>query len=110
MLRAAGVIPAWHWLFGEDEVREWVSWYSPVVVGTVWRMGMFYPDPKTGLLTVAGEVAGGHAYRIVQYSDTRDAYRIVNSWGRSWGQGGRAWIKSADLAALLNEDGDAVTL
>lgn len=110
VLRSAGVIPGWKWLFGEDEVREWVSWYSPVVVGTVWHMGMFYPDTKSGLLTVQGEVVGGHAYRLVQYSQIRDAYRVVNSWGRGWGQRGRAWLRSSDLAALLANDGDAVTL
>lgn len=108
-LRDAGVIPGWHWLFGEPQAREWVTWYSPLVVGTKWKMGMFYPDAK-GYLNVTGDVVGGHEYLIVQYSKARDAYRIVNSWGRGWGQNGRAWIRAVDLAALLADDGDAVTL
>lgn len=108
-LREAGEIVAWKWLFGEAEVREYLTWYGPVVVGTLWLDEMFYPGANSWL-TLTGEVAGGHAYRIVQYSRTRDAYRIVNSWGYGWGAAGRAWLKSADLDWLLRQDGEAVTI
>lgn len=110
VLKARGSISVWSWLFGEAELRKWVTWYGPAVVGTNWLMGMFNPDPKTGFLTCEGDLAGGHAYRLVQYSATRDAYRIVNSWGKAWGQAGRAWIRSTDLAHLLADQGDAVTV
>lgn len=109
LLRNRGLISAWRWLFGEDEVREYLRWYGPVVVGTVWLMDMFNPTKK-GFLNVTGEEAGGHAYRIIQYSPTRNAYRMINSWGQSWGQDGRAWIAAVDLAALLSNNGEAVTI
>ena len=109
VLKARGVIGGYRWLFGETEVREWVTWYSPVVVGTVWHNSMFTPDAQE-FVNLDGNVVGGHAYRLVQYSKIRDAYRIVNSWGRDWGHYGRAWLRSADLAQLLTNDGDAVTL
>lgn len=108
-LRAEGEITEWRWLFGEEQVREWVTWYSPVVVGTYWRWDMFYPDGD-GFVVPTGDIAGGHAYRLVQYSDERDAYRIVNSWGRGWGENGRAWIRAEHLDQLLRADGDAATL
>jgi hypothetical protein len=108
-LRELGVISGWRFLFGEAEVREYVTWYGPVAVGTVWRYDMFYPHPD-GSLPVTGPVAGGHAYRLVQYSKARHAYRVVNSWGKGWGQNGRAWIRDVDLAALLSADGEAVTV
>lgn len=108
-LRAEGEITEWRWLFGEGEVREWVTWYSPVVVGTIWRWDMFTPDAD-GFVIPTGDIAGGHAYRLVQYSDERDAYRIVNSWGRGWGDNGRAWIRAEHLDQLLRADGDAATL
>lgn len=109
-LRAAGVIPGWHWLFGEAEVREWLTLYSACVLGIKWSMGMFYPDPKTGYLNVTGEIVGGHEILAVQYSKARDAYRLLNSWGPGWGQHGRAWMRAADLRAKLADDGDATTL
>ena len=108
-LRAEGIITGWRWLFGEVEVREFVTWYGPVSVGTIWTDDMFYPD-QDGFIHPTGAEAGGHEYRILQYSKLRDAYRIMNSWGKSWGHWGRVWIKSEDLNSLLQQDGDAVTI
>lgn len=109
VLRDRGHITGWKWLFGETEVREFVTWYGPAVVGTIWYSDMFTPD-TTGYIHPTGSQSGGHAYRLIQHSAKRDAYRIANSWGRTWGQNGRAWIKSADLATLLAQDGEAVTI
>lgn len=109
VLRARGEIQSWKWLRGEAEVREWVSWYGPVTLGTLWYEQMFYPDDRA-FLTIGGSPAGGHEYEIVQYRADIDAYRIVNSWGIGWGERGRAWMSSATAARLLDEDGDAVTI
>jgi hypothetical protein len=35
---------------------------------------------------------GGHAMIAIGYDDARKAFRIQNSWGRSWGDGGYAWL------------------
>lgn len=109
LMRERGVISAWKWVFGEAEAREWVTWYGPLVVGTFWYDGMFDPNNR-GFLNVTGEIAGGHAYRIVRYDPLRKAYRVVNSWGMDWGQYGRAWLRDVDLASLLEQDGEAVTV
>jgi len=108
-MRAEGIITGWRWLFGEAEVREFVTWYGPVCVGTIWNDNMFYPDDK-GYLNIGGSFAGGHEYRILQYSRIRQAYRIMNSWGNTWGQHGRAWLRAEDLNFLLEQNGDAVTI
>ena len=39
-----------------------------------------------------GNPLGGHALTIVGYDDSKSAFRIVNSWGRNWGDGGFAWV------------------
>lgn len=109
ILRERSVISGWKWLMGEDELWEWISFYSPAVVGTVWRNGMFYPD-SGGFIRPSGGIAGGHAYELAFASHLRQAYRVVNSWGTAWGQLGRAWITRADMKALLDEDGEAVTI
>jgi hypothetical protein len=36
--------------------------------------------------------AGGHSMIAVGYDDARKAFRIQNSWGRAWGEGGYAWL------------------
>jgi hypothetical protein len=35
---------------------------------------------------------GGHAMTVVGYDDARQAFRLVNSWGKQWGDRGFAWI------------------
>lgn len=39
-----------------------------------------------------GSSRGGHANVIVGYNDTKAAFRIINSWGTGWGDGGYGWI------------------
>lgn len=109
VLRNRGIIAGWAWLFGEEELWEWVSFYGPAGVGTVWTEGMFWPD-SNGFLHPTGYNAGGHAYEIAFASHPRQAYRIINSWSADWGQLGRAWITRADMRSLLADDGEAVTI
>jgi hypothetical protein len=35
---------------------------------------------------------GGHTMIAIGYDDARRAFRIQNSWGRKWGEGGYAWL------------------
>jgi Papain family cysteine protease len=35
---------------------------------------------------------GGHSMTAVGYDDARNAFRIQNSWGRGFGEGGYAWL------------------
>ncbi|HEX5149898.1 MAG TPA: FG-GAP-like repeat-containing protein [Parafilimonas sp.] len=35
---------------------------------------------------------GSHAVCVVGYDDNREAFKLVNSWGRSWGINGYGWI------------------
>jgi hypothetical protein len=45
--------------------------------------------------------SSGHAVCVLGYDDTKygGAFRVVNSWGTDWGQGGFCWIRYDDLAA-----------
>ena len=35
---------------------------------------------------------GGHSMIVVGYDDARSAFRVQNSWGRKWGDGGYVWL------------------
>lgn len=48
---------------------------------------------------LAGSDAGGHAMIIVGYDDAKSAFRILNSWGTGWGDGGYAWV---DYSLMTN--------
>lgn len=109
VLRNRGQIDGWRWLFGEAELWEWVTNFGPASVGTTWTWDMFDPDPQ-GYIIPSGGSAGGHAWSVVQAQQERQAYRLVNSWGRGWGQNGRAWITRQNMDLLLRDQGEAVTL
>ena len=46
------------------------------------------------------KIAGYHAITIVGYDDNRRAYKVINSWGRRWGDHGYFWL-SYDAADKL---------
>jgi Papain family cysteine protease len=44
-----------------------------------------------------------HAMTVVGYDDTRGAFRILNSWGTDWRDGGYAWVPYDVMARQLSE-------
>ncbi len=46
----------------------------------------------------------GHALVLVGYDDTRGAFRLQNSAGREWGDGGYAWIAYAVWQSAVQGD------
>lgn len=108
VLHRLGHIQEYRWAFSTDDIFRWVLTRGPVIVGTPWLRDMFYPD-REGYIKPTGAHSGGHAYTLVGASRVRGAFRILNSWGRGWGQWGRAWIAGEDLAVLMSDWGEACT-
>jgi hypothetical protein len=48
---------------------------------------------------------GGHAMLAVGYDDARQAFRIQNSWGRGFGDGGYAWLSYEFFSRNVGEAG-----
>ena len=67
---------------------------------------MFNPNRRTGLISVRGRLAGGHAYIINGVDTRRQLFRIKNSWGRNWGLNGRAFISFRDMQTLIRLRGE----
>lgn len=79
---------------------------GPVLVGTIWRRGMFDPDAR-GLVQPVGDIVGGHEYLLVGYDSDRTEVLFANSWGTGWGDQGHGRMTVDTLRELLAEDGDA---
>lgn len=92
-----------------DTVVQAILTTGPVILGVNWYYDMFEPDAKD-VIRLGGGIAGGHAIEANGATTNYDYVRIKNSWGRSWGNKGHAWIGFADLARLLSEDGEACLL
>ena len=115
-LKDKGYISGYNWAFDAITLVNWILSKGPVLVGTNFTQDMANPDTHTAFMTYTGQNLGGHEWRIVGAdldkvcSDgTRGAVRMINSWGKSWADGGRAWISIADLDKLIKDDGEAVT-
>lgn len=108
VLQTLGHIDSYVWAWDANTVKNFIlSGQGTAVVGTNWYEDMF--TPKDGYLIPTGSNVGGHAYLLVGFSQDRNAFRMINSWGRVWGEAGRAWIKYEDMARLIAEDGEACT-
>jgi hypothetical protein len=114
VLQRIGYIGEYNWAYDVPTCVNWLLNNGPMIFGTIWANDMFYPD-KRGFIRVTGDVNGGHAYLIKGVNTTklcsdgsRGAFRIFNSWGRNWGDIGRAWLSFTDARILLRENGEAV--
>lgn len=107
-LKNRGRVGTYAWSSKLDEIKAWVLTKGPMIVGTLWYQNMFYPDPN-GFVKPTGSVAGGHCYLIIGWDDA-DNVTFLNSWGKSWGNNGRFFMKASDFATLIdgNFEGCAV--
>lgn len=96
----------YRWAFGLQDLILALGYKGPAVLGINWYESMFNPS-ATGVLSVSGAVAGGHAILANGVSVTKQLVRLHNSWGPNWGINGEAFISFANLARLLNEGGEA---
>ena len=113
VLKAQGFVKSYNWAFDLDTAINHILTVSPMCLGTIWTTDMMRPD-KEGFIHVGGRAVGGHAYLAIGANRSAKcpdgslgAVRIVNSWGKGWGQNGRAWISFKDLDTLIKDDGEA---
>lgn len=106
IMRELGYVAEFRWAFTLDEVVQTVLTVGPVVAGTYWYQGMFYPNAE-GIIVPTGYLAGGHAYLINGVNTSRKVFRIKNSWGREWGRKGHAYISFEHFDSLLRRAGEA---
>lgn len=79
-----------------DEIRRAVAYGHPVVFGTPVAT-TFLSDVGSAVIDrPSAEVVGGHAMCIVGYQN--ELFRVANSWGVRWRDGGLGWLTSAYMA------------
>lgn len=110
ILKERGYCTSYGWAFDVDTALAHVLTTGPMVWGTEWLYGMFFPKPD-GFLELNGQVAGGHAYTVIGASRDKRAFRCINSWGPDWGpHKGRFWLRFEDADRLIRAQGEACTM
>ena len=105
VLQDRGYIGSYHWAWDLETVIDAVISLGPVVMGTNWYWNMF--DAWKEPISVSGDLAGGHAWKIDAADRKSAIIRAKNSWGRDFGFHGFFYMSFEDLERLINEDGEA---
>lgn len=78
-------------------IKENLANNRPVIIGAKLGDNFMKWGPSSGILKApeSYDYNGQHAYHamaIVGYDDSKNAYRILNSWGTGWGENGLIWV------------------
>jgi hypothetical protein len=76
----------------EIEIKTWIASGSPVLIGMTVDEG--FQALGSGQIYKArnGTTLGGHALVVTGYSDSKNAFKVINSWSTDWADGGFGWI------------------
>lgn len=103
VLKNAGVISEYQHGFGLADLEAALQ-TGPAIIGTNWYTNMFYP--KNGVVTIGGQVEGGHEYCAVAINPLTQLITFANSWGTDWANEGYFQMSYSTVDRLLSEDGD----
>ena len=113
IMQGDGIISAYRWCFSITDVRNAVLSHGPVVIGVPWYSRMYSTNPD-GTVKMGGDKVGGHCLIVNGYHPAKlvdgkpqEMLRWRNSWGKTYGINGSAWIHIDYLASLLDESGEA---
>lgn len=104
-LAKRGFLASYLWAWDAETVVRYLLTRGPVVLGIEWTADMM--TPKGGVIRPTGRSYGGHAILAIGCDTRRGMVRLLNSWGASWGDNGRAWLTIADLDRLMQDGGEA---
>lgn len=109
-MRNLGTVRYYGWGFGIQDVLQTLMRKGPVILGINWYESM-YRTNRQGLVSVHGDLVGGHCIMANGYIPQHPTFGEVvvwtNSWGSDYGVNGRGFIRVEDLTRLLREDGEA---
>lgn len=83
---------------------------GPGILGIDWYEGFDSPIGPDAELRISGEVRGGHEIVLDEINFETQMVGGTNSWGSSWGNGGRFTLSFDTLKQLLRSDGDFTVL
>ena len=84
------------------EIKAHLNAGFPVLIGATVDLA-FRDMPSGQVWRTIGQPIGAHAMIVVGYSDDKNAFKIMNSWGREWGDSGFGWIDYTLFRRVVNE-------
>ena len=72
------------------EVKAHLAAGYPIIIGAY--VSEEFLRIGKDIWNTAGTPLGGHCMLLVGYDDTKNAFKVMNSWGVGWGDNGFGWI------------------
>lgn len=85
------------------EVKTHLASGFPVLIGMMVDTAFMRLRGDVAYAQASGKTEGGHAMILVGYSDDRGAFKVMNSWGTQWGNGGFGWIGYGAFSQTVRE-------
>jgi C1A family cysteine protease len=91
-----------------EQTRAFLLNEQPVVIAITIDRNYFGARDENGVYIYRKfkESSGGHAMLVVGYDDDMNAFKVVNSWGESWGNKGFVWIDYKAFKEAGQSDSD----
>lgn len=91
-----------------NATKEFIANDNPVIIAIPLDSNFYKAIPLTNgkyqyNTYDANKSLGGHAVLAVGYNDSRNAFKVVNSWGTSWGNQGYFWFNYNLYAQIVLE-------
>lgn len=87
----------------QKELKAQIAAGYPVIIGAMVDIAFKHQGPTSIWNAAAGAPLGGHAMLVVGYDDGRSAFKVLNSWGKGWGDGGYGWISYGLFSSVVRE-------
>ena len=84
------------------ELKAHLNGGFPVMIGAAVDRN-FMDHPKGQIWNTIENVLGFHAMVVVGYNDRLNAFKIMNSWGQDWGDGGFCWADYGHFRRVVQE-------
>lgn len=85
-----------------DDIKGQLAKGHPVIFGAALTYDFDEMRDATIYHGSGEEWGSSHAMVLVGYDDMRQAFKLINSWGKRWGEGGFGWIAYDTFAARAN--------
>ncbi len=104
-------ISTFHYLDGDilfDQARAFLLNDQPIVIGISIDRNYFgaIDASRNAIYRKFKKVDGAHAMLVVGYNDSKQAFKVVNSWGKEWGNNGFVWIDYKAFQEVMDIDSE----
>ena len=87
----------------ETEIKNNIAAGFPVLFGMIVDQPFFNLRGSRPYAQFSGVNEGAHAMVVIGYDDSKGAFKVINSWGTTWGDGGYGWISYTAFQQAVRE-------